>query len=149
MVAEQPTNFGPITPKAGAPQILPPPANPKSGGLTHEATQATQDGHQEERRRIRAKRTNEEANPESSDVPKAQPDMMNWLKQEIDRVRAEMMFSQHDQNMQQQQQPNSYQQSFPSQVPSENQKWVIPNDKYRLQSRQVRWGSYPISGLAV
>ena len=93
-------------------QILSPPANPKSGGLIHEATQPTQDGHQEARRRIRAKRTNEEANQEPSNVSRMQPVMLNWLRQEMDCMRAEVTFLLHSQNMQQPQ-ATPYQQNVP------------------------------------
>ncbi len=70
-----------------------------------------------------------EANPETANAPDStqrqpentQSDMGNWLKQEMDRMCAEMMFSRYGQNMHQPQ-IDSYHQSFPTQAPSENNK---------------------------
>ena len=130
-----PTNFGPVMPKAGAPQIFSPP--PKSGGpIVREAAAAptidqSQDRHQEERQVRRAKRTMEPTESDKTSGPQTaqnpsdnvRSDMVNFLRQEMDRMRHEMVFSMYGANMFPQ--PGQPQQGFTSQAPQDNKKWAI------------------------
>ena len=119
-----PTNFGP---QPNMPQALPTNFGPRFNQGIAEDT----------RRRLRAKRTNEEqpsvapsqgnvnTGPNVPDDPMTEW-MKEFLKKEIDKMRHEMMFSMYNQSA-----PNPPGHQYSPKGPNqENKKWVILDEKY-------------------